>query len=467
MKIIILIFSFFNLSVFAQSLFKQRNLQYHGLTEYGLQELKKGRDVLRQRFTLFEQDFKGLSNIHHLATVARMVKANAFLYGPPGGAKSMLVQWLFSGEAEPAFQLQLHQMMTEQALIGGQSFEAAKEGRFVLNTEGSLASFRVALLDEIEKGNPATLATLLSLLNERKILAGNQAIDAKTETVFATSNANLPEFFLQFQESGQRSTAAALLNRFQFKGFIYNWLPPLDQADLDARRTKKILCKVYDACQDNPIFLTPKTLDWEVLRSFAQVLFVRDPSFNSAYSEMANQLRTKTNTAIRESELKHQKDRYNEPFTYFPSCDWTERLRQQIPEFIQASALIDFLLSPLADDGSLEKITEKQLKLGPYSLWRAFLVVTTPGPGKTGLVFKDEHEVGIHFGIQLNPEEARDIREQNMIQNLINENNRLEETYKNIIKNYNDIIEIASKNLSIINPIINPKEEFEFLILNP
>ncbi|MEI6804988.1 MAG: AAA family ATPase [Myxococcaceae bacterium] len=447
--------------VLAQNLFKHENLKYQGLTEHGLSELKQIRDALRQRFGLFEQEFKGLSNIHHAATVARMAKANMFLYGPPGGAKSMLIQWLFSGEAEPAFQVQLHQMMSEQAFIGGQNFEAAKEGRFVLNTESSLANFRVALLDEVEKGNPATLAALLSLLNERKVLAGNQVFDAKTETVFATSNANLPEFFLQFLESGQRSTAPALLNRFQFKGFMYNWLSANDQADLDARREKKALCKIFETCANDAVFLTPHQLDWEKMRSFAKVLFVKSSFFNTAYNEMANLLRDSTNNAVRESELKHQKDRYNEPFVYFPSCDWTERLRQQIPDAVQYSALVDFLLSSWADDANLEKMTRKQRELGPYSLWRAFLITTTPGPGKAQLEL-DGEKMNINFGTLINAEKARDVREQRMIQNLLDEQNRFKSVYVSLTEKFQESIKNAAKFSSNSD---ESNQDFEFLVM--
>lgn len=452
----------FNCSLFAQDLFQHENLQYQGLTKHGLVELKKARDALRQRFTLFEQEFKGLSNIHHAATVARMMKANIFLYGPPGGAKTALTQWLFSGEAEPAFKIQLHQMMTEQALIGGQNFEAAKEGRYVVNTETSLANYRVALLDEVEKGNPATLATLLSLLNEREIWAGGQSIKAKTETVLATSNANLPEIFLQFQESGQRSTAPALLNRFQFKGFVYNWLSNTDQAELDARHTQKTLCKTLGSCQNDSIFLKPDLVNWESLASFARVLLVKTPLYLTAYNELANALRLSTNQAVHDSEIKHQKDRYNEPFIYFPSCDWTERLRSQIPEVVQMSAMIDFLLSTWADDGKLEKMVTKQIELSPLSLWRAYLVVTTSATGQAKLSVQEDGKLAFSFGTVLNPEQARDAREAKMLENLQNEQERFKNVYFQKIATLQESIKNMAK---FGHTEDDENSDFEYLVM--
>ncbi|MES2503286.1 MAG: AAA family ATPase [Myxococcota bacterium] len=435
-----------SISVSAQDLFKHENLQYKGLTDHGLKELKSVRDALRQRFRLFDQEFKGLNNIHHAATVARMAKANIFLYGPPGGAKSKFVQWMFDGEADPSFQVQMHQMMTEQVLIGGQNFEAAKEGRYVVNTETSLANYRTALLDEVEKGNPAVLATLLSLLNEREVWVGGQTIPAKTETVYATSNANLPEIFTQFQESGQRSTAPALLNRFQFKGFIYNWLSNYDQAELDERREKIGLCSVLGTCENTPLLLKPDVIDWENLRSFSKVLMKKTTSFMTFYNQMANDLRIATNQAVRESEVRHQKDRYNEPFVYFPSCDWTERLRQQIPDVVQMSAFIDFLLSDLANDKNIEKMITKQIELTGHSLWRASLVVTTPGPGKAALVKKDG-KLEIEFGTQLSLDYARDAREVKMLENLVAEQNRFSSIYGKYLALSQEAIKDAAKYL--------------------
>ena len=199
--------------------------QFESVTEAGIAAIKKARDALRQRHTLFNNEFRQMGPFLHIGTVARITKGHIFFYGPPGSAKTYMVNWPMSGEPENPFKLQLHQMISENAFVGGQNFEAAKVGRFEINTEGSLADFTIALIDEVEKGNPADLATLLSLLNEREVLAVNKVIKALLETLFATSNANLAEIFQQFLENGQGTTAPALLRRFQFKAFAYNWLP--------------------------------------------------------------------------------------------------------------------------------------------------------------------------------------------------------------------------------------------------
>ena len=171
-----------------------KTFAFRGLTPEGLAALRQARDIVRGRDRIFENEFRNLTTIHHAGLVARLFKGNMFLYGPPGGAKSAFVNWLMKGEPESPYKLQLHQMITEQAFTGGQNFEAAKAGRFEINTKGNLANFVVALIDETEKGNPAALSALLSLLNEREVLAGNQPVKARLETLFATSNANLRDF---------------------------------------------------------------------------------------------------------------------------------------------------------------------------------------------------------------------------------------------------------------------------------
>src|SRR6185436_14547716 len=115
----------------------------------------------------FENNLRGLTSVHHAGEVARMVEGNMFLYGPPGGAKSMYVDWMLRGEEDKAFNLQMHQMVTEQAFVGGQDFEAAKRGEFTINTKGSLADHVIGVVDESEKGSPASFASMLGLLNER------------------------------------------------------------------------------------------------------------------------------------------------------------------------------------------------------------------------------------------------------------------------------------------------------------
>ncbi|OFZ18251.1 MAG: hypothetical protein A2Z20_10695 [Bdellovibrionales bacterium RBG_16_40_8] len=451
--------------------FDPQNYQFNGLTPEGLTALKKARDVIRERARLFENEFRNLTTVSHAGIVARLFKGNMFLYGPPGGAKSAYVNWLMKGEEELPFKLQLHQMITEQAFTGGQNFEAAKEGTYKINTKGSLADYTLALIDEAEKGNPAALSSLLSLLNEREILAGNQVIKARLETLFATSNANLPEIFQQFLENGQGSTAAALLNRFQFKAFVYNWLSPTDQAILDQRKQRrrylKSLAETQPEVLQDEVFLEPKPLDWVALRQLAHTMFTPSPLFMTVYRDFVNDMRDQTNRAIRESEERHQQNHIDEPFVYFPSADYTERLRQQIPEIILMSAFVDFMLSPLADDTSLTQITQKQIMLDPLSLWRGSLAMTTLGPGNARLKFdpSGEQKIDIDFNWSIDPSSARDKREELLIKNLKDEQERFRRTFLKHLAVVQSQIELRARNAVQKGHVLNLEDtSFELLM---
>lgn len=452
-----------------------KSFEYQGLTKDGVEALKAARDTLRERVRLFDNELRNLTTLHHAGIVARLFKGNMFLYGPPGGAKSAFVNWLMTGEGvgdgKSTFKLQLHQMMTEQAFVGGQNFEAAKQGRFETVTEGALVEYAVALIDEMEKGNPSALSALLSLLNEREVLAGNKIIKARLETLFATSNANLPEIFQQFLENGQGSTAAALLNRFQFKAFVYNWLSPQDQAVLDQRKQRmrylKALAEAVPDVLKDQVFLKPKVLDWSAMRQLAQIMFEPSPLFMTVFREFTNDMRTQTNRAIKESEERQKASPMDEPFVYFPSADYTERLRQQIPEIIIQSAFVDFLLSPLADDKNLEQMTQKQILLQPDSIWRAYLVMTTIGPGNAKLKLdkspaqtgteqqpnSDEsdtqtgngYQLDIDFDWSIDANNARDKREELLIQNLRAEQERFRSTFLDRISKIQGDFELSAR----------------------
>ena len=451
--------------------FSPETFEYTGLTEQGLEALKQARDVIRERARLFDNELRNLSTIHHAGLVARLFKGNMFLYGPPGGAKSAFVNWLMKGEGEASYKLQLHQMLTEQAFTGGQEFAAAKEGRFQINTKGSLADYPVALIDELEKGNPAALSSLLSLLNERQVLAGGQVVDARLETLFATSNANLPEIFQQFLENGQGSTAAALMNRFQFKAFVYNWLSSGDQSVLDQRtqriRHLKSLAETNPEVLQDEVFLNPQPLNWPLLRQLGNTIFKPSPIFMSIYREFINDMRLQTNRAIRESEQRHQQNHLDEPFVYFPSADYTERLRLQIPEIVSMSALVDFMMSPLANDAHLIHLMKNPIVLDPLSLWRSSIVLTTIGPGNTRLVFNPDgkEKVDIDFDWSIDPSTSRDKREELLIENLKAEQERFRRTFIKYLSRMKDQHKIRVQN-SVEKEIQNLQgSSFELLML--
>lgn len=439
-------------------------LEFEGLTPEGIEKLASLRDALRQRFRVFDNRFLNLGTVHHAATLARLYKGNMFLYGPPGSGKSALVKWILKGEKDPAFQMQLHQMITEQAFTGGQNFEKAKLGQFEINTKGSLADYAVALLDEAEKGNPAALSSLLSLLEEREVMTGNTVVKAKTETIFATSNANLPEIFDQFTLNGLGTTAPAFLNRFIFKVFAYNWLDDSQRQELLRREKERqkleTIASVHEKAQKNEVFLEAEQIDWDTLRFLAKAMVKTTKLFDLSYNELLGKMREVTHDAIETSE-RNVKDR-KEAFVYFPSCDYNTRNLLRIPTVIQLSAFIDFLLSDLADDLTIS--TQKPIELGVLSLWRAYLVMTTIGPGTAKLTSSNNGtHIDIDFGWTIDANKARDERERGLIRNLVEEQKRFREVLQAKYAELQKHIKLASG--SSPGRTQNSDSDFEFLIM--
>lgn len=413
--------------------------EFAGLTPEGLVALKKIRDDLRFNRQIFEQEYLNLGSAYHAMTVARAGKLNMYIYGPPGAAKSAIVSWLMKLDdmnQVKTFAIQLHQLISEMALVGGQNLEAAKKGIYEANTKDSLVDATVGLLDEIDKASPAVLATLLSLLNERKALLGRQKINSSLETIFSTSNANLAELMKIFSENGQETTGPALLNRYQIKAMLYNWLSAEDRATLRQKiKKEKRLNSVAEEFPDvlkDKTFLKAREIDWKLVRKFSALLFDTDDQFDLIMNTMVDELRDDTFKAIRESEAAHMKNKIDEPFIYFPSADWNQRLLNQVPDIVTTSALLDFLESPLSDDQHLSQSTKKQIELGPLSLWRAFLVATTIGPGNAKFIFNPTstgQKIDVDFNWSIDPNKARDLREQKLIGNLINEQTRFKQTF--------------------------------------
>jgi MoxR-like ATPase len=106
---------------------------------------------------------------------ALICQENPLLVGPPGTAKSLLldsvVRWL--GGGAKSFSLLLNKFSVPEEVFGPYSIKGLKSDRFQRVTTNRLPEADVAFLDEIFKASSAILNTTLKILNERKFENGD------------------------------------------------------------------------------------------------------------------------------------------------------------------------------------------------------------------------------------------------------------------------------------------------------
>jgi hypothetical protein len=397
-----------------------------------------------------------MTSIHRAGLAARMGKKHMFLAGGPGGGKSMFADFMLAGEVHDPFKLQMNQLTPEQAIVGGQVLEAAKRGQFKVSIKGSLADHVVAVVDEAEKGNPMVWAAFLSLLNEGVVLAGGQIFEAKTETLFATSNAHFAQILKQFEENGVETTAPALLNRFQFKALVANKLPAEDEAAIVKHKLKKRVLQelsLYDpTILDDALFVRPRPIDWQNLRHLSRVLFRASPEFEAAYIGFSKDFGREMDKEVRDSATRMREQAEDELFRTEPAAEHSTRFVTQVPPAVLDLACLDFLLSPLGND--VQRNTLRPIELGVLSLWRAYAMETTLGMGETRLITplthaakatgKGKQKVApyrVAFGWTPEAAEARTPREEKMLNDQAKERETFNEAFVRVLKGHQKSLE--------------------------
>lgn len=123
---------------------------------------------LNQVLTYVKDTFVGKDDIADLLGICLVSRENAFLYGPPGTAKSAIVRQLakcISGGKN--FEYLLTRFTEPNEIFGPFDIRLLKEGELKTNTEGMMPEASVVFLDEIFNANSAILNSLLMALNEK------------------------------------------------------------------------------------------------------------------------------------------------------------------------------------------------------------------------------------------------------------------------------------------------------------
>ena len=108
-----------------------------------------------------------------LVLTALLAHEHVLLVGPPGSAKSLLLDSVLAWTGGAKFSILLTKFTTPEEVMGPVSLTALKADRYVRVTTGKLPEADYAFVDEVYKASSAVLNTLLKILNERVYDAGD------------------------------------------------------------------------------------------------------------------------------------------------------------------------------------------------------------------------------------------------------------------------------------------------------
>jgi MoxR-like ATPase len=162
------------------------------MTETGGPQLESSRRLIDQVLRPLKECFVGKDEIIDLLGVCLAAGENLFLLGPPGTAKSAVIQELARRLDGRVFDYLLTRFTEPNELFGPFDIRRLREGELITNTEGMLPEAALIFLDELFNANSAILNGLLTVLNERVFRRGRETRSLPTLMVVGASN-RLPE----------------------------------------------------------------------------------------------------------------------------------------------------------------------------------------------------------------------------------------------------------------------------------
>lgn len=364
--------------------------------------LKATRDVVRHNVRVVSDRVKEVDGIFKMYMISRITNSNALFSGKSGTGKTLLANLITQMEADPVFKLALHFGTPETWLTGGIDMEAYQKGLVKINSEGNISNAKLFVLDEIDKAIPALMGPLLGLLEMKRIIwYGLDKVERTTitEAGLLLSNATAGEFLDQYRKANQTKLAEAVLSRLHFKAVFPTKLPLDKLRELSIRdeilgRSLALDHWYPEITTQNGVEDNPLPVDWEGLNRFSRMMFHMSDTTKSGANNIFHDFRSHI---VGQMDLENGKGNAR-PFPFVPDFEPSPRGPSPWQATIAASALIDFLLSPLADDQNLKGL--KPMELSPLSLWRLhpLMATTAPGaPAQLQITRDPEIRIGVHY----------------------------------------------------------------------
>src|SRR3954447_6638595 len=111
-----------------------------------------------------------------LILTALIAQEHPLLVGPPGCAKSLLLDSLMGWTSGRRFTCLMTKFTTPDEVFGPISVQGLKEDRYRRVTTGRMPEAHLVYLDEVMKASSAILNTLLRILNERVFENGDGSL---------------------------------------------------------------------------------------------------------------------------------------------------------------------------------------------------------------------------------------------------------------------------------------------------
>ncbi len=159
------------------------------MTEPRPDQLKIVARTFASRLDQLKNDFVGRAATVDLIGLAMLCREHVLLIGPPGTAKTALLNRFGELLDSRPFTYLLSRFTEPAELFGPLDVRRFQhDGEYRVNTDGMLPQARLAFLDEVFQGSSAILNTLLTLINDRRFHNGATVEQCDLVTLLGATN---------------------------------------------------------------------------------------------------------------------------------------------------------------------------------------------------------------------------------------------------------------------------------------